>query len=1330
MKNSVFLLKKFMNYRLVIILFLIFYESFGFSTITSFASSEYPDIELLRSDEDGVLFQYNVPQFTTFKIKIEDQEIDKKTYDLIRIPNCAQNESTGKPQLPQRIVILGIPSGCEIKVRVLNYEYKEFSDLFIAPVPEIHYDLDEIGTPIFLEDQKTYTKDKFYPEDILKLETPFWIRDQRIVRVMINPVQFNPQKKKIRFYESMTLALEFLGKKAFEKKPTERKEPFEKIYKTILLNYQKAKAFRKKREKPTLFKTYGESPFFFSDFWYKIEVENEGVYKIDRSDLENAGIDVDGINPKKIRIFNGGGKELPLDNSKPRPELKELSIKVFGEEDEKFDWDDYILFYGWGVNNWEYDTSKGEYQHYINHYTDKNIFWITFSGSFPDSAKRIKDGDGSLKPTNFFVPQKFKDRVFQEKENEVYVSGGYIRDYFNWYESRNNIFSHYDTLTNVEVGEDAIIKVKARSAYAENIKVNETDALLLDSTDNITYAISNRLIDGKNRIYFEFENSVYFDWYEIEYMKKFRAEKNKLLFESPDTSGVIQYQISGVTSACSLLFEITDRFEPQKIKGFQLENDTLKFQDELKNESKKRYYLLSGDDFIHPKSITFDSKSNLKQPLNQADILVITHPDFYQYLSEYENFKEEKGSEVEIIDVTDIYDEFSWGLFDPVAIRDFLKFSFQYWQSPRPSFVLLVGDGNYDYKNNLGVSPKSKIPPFVAYFPVSDDNFVYFGKPGDLDSDSEGEVDMIIGRFPAKSGFEVKAFVDKILEYEKDPVFGKWRNSVTLVADDFNAGYSKTDPLWGYHTLDTETLSKSHIPNSFNLNKIYLLDFPFDVNGHKPEVGDAIVDAFNDGTVLLNWIGHGNTQQWAHEEVFKRAEDIPRLENKGMYPLVFSATCSNAIFFNPLKESMAEDLVRVESKGAIGVISSTGLVSAGANAQLNYAFYDYLLESEMKIGEALFSAKLSRKSNYNDRYYVLLGDPSIRLASPELLVKIKDVNPDTLSALKLTSFKGEVTDQQGNLKKDFSGVAYILAFDCNKERSHLAPNESILSYDISGQVIFRGNVEVKSGEFEASFFVPKDISYGGNTARLSVYVVKDFSTDGAGALDSLVVWGSDTSFVDTLGPEIKLSFSGYPDFQEGDFVGLGATMILDIFDSSGINLTGEVGHGITLIFDDDWESQIELTDNFEYDVNNYQRGSIFYRLSGLSPGEHFLKVKAWDNFNNSSLKKFKFGLFSSSDFKITEVLNYPNPFSENTYFWYRVLGEVERVEIKIYTLAGKLIRTISSLSNSQGLVFWDGKDQDGDFVANGVYIYKIVAFGEIKGGGKKAEAFGKMVVMH
>ena len=1317
-KSSVFLLGKFVSHKIFIVLFLIF------SFSTSLAWSPYPDVQLLGSDEDGVVFKYTVQKFTTSKIKTQG-----KTYDLIRIPSCTETESVGKPQLPQRIVILGVPAGCEIKVKVLDSKYQERSDLYIAPVPGILYDWEEMPTYQFSEDLEAYSKNQFYPEDPVSSEKSFWIRDQRVVRIILNPFCFNPQNKKTRIYESITLRIDFAGEKSYGEKTTEKKS-FEDIYKNVLLNYQQAKSFRQKKKKPALFKTFGESPFIFSDVWYKIEIEEEGIYKIDRSDLEKAGINVDEINPKDIRIFNGGGRELPLDNSEPRPKLKEQSIEVFGQEDGKFDQGDYILFYGWSVNGWEYDTSKGEYQHYRNHYTNRNVFWLTFSGSFPDSAKRIKENDCSLIHTNFYVPQAFKEHVFEENDKEVYTSGGYIYDYFNWYESKSNSYSKNIVLDNVK-DDSATIKVKTRSTHSVKVKVNGTNASILDHINQITYALSDRIKEGENRIDFEFTNSIYFDWYEFFYMREFKVEDNELMFVSPDTSGIIEYHLSGVGSASVLLLDITDRFNPQRLVGFKIESDTLRFQDELKEKDKKRYYLFTEADLIHPRSITYDEKSNLKDQSNQADILVIAHPDLSNPLYEYELMREQEGVEVRTIDVFDIYDEFSCGIFDPVAIRDFLKFSFDYWQPPKPSFVLLVGDGNYDFKNNLAVSPKSKIPPLVALYPVSDDNFIYFGNPGDLDSDSEGEVDMIIGRIPAKSGFEVETFMEKIWEYEKEPVFRRWRNTVTLVADDFNEGCADIDGLWNYHTRDTEILAESHIPRSFNLNKIYLLDFPFDVNWRKPGATDAIVDAFNHGTVLLNWIGHGNTQQWAHEKVFKRVEDIPRLENKGMYPLVFSATCSNAIFFDPLKESLAEDLARVESKGAIGVISSTGRVSPGPNAALNFAFYDYLLDSKMRIGEALFSAKLSRQSAYNagnDRYYVLLGDPYTKLASPRLQVKIKDVNPDTLSALRLVRLKGEVTDSHGNLKDQFFGVADILALDSKRERSHLMPNDSILSYELSGQVIFRGSVEVKSGIFDASFFVPKDVSYGGNTARLSVYS-KDSYTDGAGALDSLVVLGSDSGFADTLGPEIKVGFSSNPDFQEGDFIKFGATMILEVSDSSGINLTGEVGHGISLIFDEDWENQVDLTDSFEYDKDNYQRGSISYGLSEILPGEHLLKIKAWDNFNNSTLKSINFGILSVSDFKL-DVLNYPNPFSDKTNFWYRTSGEIERVEVKIYTMAGRLIRTIGSISDSQGFLVWDRRDQDGDLVANGVYIYKIVAFGDIEGSGKKAEAYGKVLVMH
>jgi len=323
--------------------------------------------------------------------------------------------------------------------------------------------------------------------------------------------------------------------------------------------------------------------------------------------------------------------------------------------------------------------------------------------------------------------------------------------------------------------------------------------------------------------------------------------------------------------------------------------------------------------------------------------------------------------------------------------------------------------------------------------------------------------------------------------------------------------------------------------------------------------------------------------------------------------------------------------------------------------------------------------------------------------------------------LSLWSFEGEVLERQGN-PRDFDGAARILVFDSEKEKSHQMPNGQSVDYRLPGGVIFRGNAQVEGGRFSSRFVVPKDISYGGETARISVYIHNQV-TDGSGVLDSLVVYGSDTTVVDTTGPLISVNLAVQSDFQQGN-----GMIEIEISDSNGINLTRELGHGITLVIDEDFQHPVDLTDLFEYYEDDYQRGSVLSHLPHLPRGEHTLRVKAWDNFSNSTLEEVKITIFHSEEFQIADVMNYPNPFSDSTYICYNVYGSVKKVQIRIFTLSGQLIRNIGSQHPASGFnsIIWNGEDQDGDRVANGVYIYEIRAEDEEE---KETQAYGKAVVM-
>lgn len=1302
----------------------------------AFSVSEYDEIEVLKSDQKGVVFKYSVPEPTLANVRTNG--ID---FDQISLDKCVLSDSPGEPQLPVRIVVIGVPPEAEIEIEILERESEERSGVNLtSPLKIEKSDKSRLGYEVSYQGlDKAFMLDRFFPEKIVALETPTFLRNQRIVRLKIYPIQYNPQRKTIRYHPQLTISVRFLGGTK-EPQRTE-KDLFEKIYQHLLLNYEESKTWRRTEERRSFFKPGKVFPFGDSENWYKIVVRENGIYKIDRTMLIQAGIPVNEIDPRTFRIFSGGGKTLPLENSNSFLELSELSIFVSGEDDGKFDSDDFILFYGWSVNDWDYESTGEKASFYTNPFTYDNIFWLTFGGetSFPQPPKRMEIKNGDLREPDSFPSYKFKSRVHVEQDREQ-------ENYRDWYWFKTASVRMFLSLPGAVPNDSNLLKVRTASVGKVDIRVNQKPAKIIDSLSSYTLRVASTsafhggIIDTLD---FSLSDTVFLDYYEAEYWRKFECYDRQLFFESPEprtigVGDVVQYNISNLFSPQIYVFDVTDKFEVKLFDSLQIDTvgGEAKFQDSVKMDSKSRYYLVDQSRLKKPVKLFLDEGSDLRNANNQADFLIITHSDFYDQTQSLKSWRTSFNQMVvKTIKVEDIYDEFSGGLFDPVAIRDFLKYAYQKWQKPAPAFVLLVGDGNYDFKNNLGTGVPNFIPPFTLDPSFSDDMYVLFGNT----------LGMIISRVPVRSENEAEVVVNKIISYESEPEFGTWRNLVTLVADDEWDKIDEIDPLWMFHTRDAETLAKSHVPPFFDLSKIYLMEYPFDQNGEKSQAEEAIINSFNSGSLIINYIGHANPDVWAHEHVFKTAQDIPKLNNERKLPLVYMATCLSGFFFSPYTEGMAEELLRAEGKGAIATISAVLKVTAEPNVALNYKVYDLLLYDSLSVGEALFTAKILRKLDDNDREYALFGDPVLRLGIPSLEVKLTQVTPDTLSALSLVNIKGEVWERQGSLKGDFNGRAYILGFDSQRKNVHEVKTSDThvgsVSYDLPGLVIFRGETLVEGGRFYANFVVPKDISYGGNTGRVSVYVFSakggsayggNENQDGAGAQDSLVILGSDTTVVDTTGPEVTISFEENPNFMEGDVIPPSATLRLSITDEHGINITGELGHGITLVLDQDYQHEFDLTKNFQYDLGSFQKGGLSYRLPNLSEGGHVLSIKAWDNANNSSLVSVRVEVRAQKEFELTQVMNYPNPFSKETNFYYHLSSSAERVEIEIFTLAGRLIKHLPNASKEAGINFsttWDGKDQDGDQVANGVYIYKVTAEGRIDGEAKKKEVFGKAVVL-
>ncbi|MFH2055160.1 MAG: C25 family cysteine peptidase, partial [bacterium] len=567
--------------------------------------------------------------------------------------------------------------------------------------------------------------------------------------------------------------------------------------------------------------------------------------------------------------------------------------------------------------------------------------------------------------------------------------------------------------------------------------------------------------------------------------------------------------------------------------------------------------------------------------------------------------------------------------------------------------------------------------------------------------------------WPVSSAAEFTVVAEKMKSYEAGENFGNWRNRITLIADDENHSNSLPERQ---HTEDSERLADVYIPAQFDLDKIYAVDYPFGTGGEKPEVREAIIRNINSGTLIVNYVGHGNPNVWADERIFRRTQDIPRLSNRDKLPLIFNASCSIGFFDDPLLEGMAEDFLSYAAGGAIGTVSATRLVYSRPNAEFNKTAFYYLLgDYDFTVAEATYVAKLVRQNlgqQTNDRKYIYIGDPLTRLGFAPLKIDFATFSPDSLVALTVTELAGAVRDPNGVLQSEFDGTVDISVLDNERERVfQFPPFTDSVTYSEYGPAVYRGKVAVTAGEFELKFVVPKDITYGGRKARISGYA-SDGVTGAAGYIYPIAIGGINTEVTDTTGPEIIAYFAGDPNLADGANVSSGTEVTLELFDSLGINLSGEIGHTIDLLIDDDPALTYVLNEDFSYNPGSYQAGVATMKLPGLTTGPHTLKVKAWDSANNSSQLELAFNIGEQAGLEISELLCYPNPVQESCEFSYYLSRTANEVALKIFTLSGLEIYVQEGLPRTAGYhggIHWSGYDADGDRPANGVYIFQLSA---------------------
>ena len=668
------------------------------------------------------------------------------------------------------------------------------------------------------------------------------------------------------------------------------------------------------------------------------------------------------------------------------------------------------------------------------------------------------------------------------------------------------------------------------------------------------------------------------------------------------------------------------------------------------------------------------------------------------------------------------------GAQDVTAIRDFVKHIYDQSDAGKEiKYLLLFGDASYDYKNRLPdntdfVPCWESVNSLNTITSIATDDYFGYLDNGEGASSSD-RVDIGIGRFPVDTPEEAKDAVDKSISYDSNTpqTMGPWRNRLTFVADDGD---------YNSHLNDAETLSKfinSRYP-VYDLNKLYLDAFPqiSTPSGQRaPALNEAINSAIDAGTLIFNYSGHGGEVGLGHER-FMTIADINSWTNINKLTVFITATCEFTRYDDPELVSAGELAFLNKNGGAISLFTTTRATYASANLALNMAIFKNNLFEKVngeypRFGDVIMHSKVL--GGDNDKKFVLIGDPALKMAYPKDLAKTTYINakavvegePDTLKALSKVRIQGEVTDDNGQKINNFNGAVFSTVFDKESVISTLGtdPDSRVTTFKMWNSILFKGEAAINNGTFDFSFVVPKDIAYKFGKGRISYYF-DNKNTDGHGYSENIVVGGyNDQAASDTVGPKIRL-YMNDTTFSSGDVTHADPVLYALLSDQSGINTTGNgIGHNITAVLDNNPGQSYNLNAYYVADEGDFTKGTVSFQLKELSEGSHVISLKAWDLYNNSSTASLSFVVEPSTKLVIEHLLNLPNPVTDATdfVFEHNQAGHVLKVKIDIFSLDGRRVKSLhvdlKPEGFSSGRIHWNCTTDTGQKISRGIYVYQL-----------------------
>ncbi|PHR46577.1 MAG: hypothetical protein COA32_10565 [Fluviicola sp.] len=1098
--------------------------------------------------------------------------------------------------------------------------------------------------------------------------------------------------------------------------------------------------------------------------WYKIKVEEDGVHILTYSFLQSIGVNVDALNPNHLNVYGNGFGRLPENNSDYRPDdLIKNDILIQGDGDGSFDQNDYALFFARGPHKWVESGSTG-FKRILNNYANYSAYYININPS--ETAARIQNADLSASPSNQTV-NKYNSYAIHERGLVNLIKGGQ-----RWYGEKFDVALTQNFSFNIpQLDPSSTTIVKSFMACKEggsgssvtfDIKHNGTtigfDSFPTSAADSYSRAGFTTLPGNFNPTSGSFTLSVsfnrvspsdyaYLDYIEVNARSFLNFHSNGFEFrdrESVGVGNVSEFQIGNFPSNAQV-WETTDWTKPKLVNGT---NNSGTYSFTVETDSLRTFMTFNSSDYKTPTFIGTVNNQNL-HGLAQADYLIVTHPSFLSQANRLASLHQNNGMSVHVVTTQQVYNEFSGGTQDPTAIKFFAKMFYDRAEGDpnlMPKYLCLFGDGTYDPLNR--VSNNNYMVP--VYHTVTSEGYIstllsddYFGFLDFGESfDSADALDIAVGRIVATTQEHAVDLINKVEHYMKNgssiyagedlscgedgyiSTHGDWRLKYTMITDDEENGYfvvNDTEPAYAHVTATHPEM---------NAKKIYSDAYTqiSTAGGERyPDVNEDINRTLSSGSLVTCFVGHGGAMGAASERIITVGQ-IQGWDNIDRLTLFVSATCEFGRIDDNERVSAGEYMALNPVGGAIALMTTTRAIYFSTNSATTESFFNNVFlrngnEEPLTFGEIITQTKNGVTGGNNKRSFMLLGDPALKIALPFEKVVLDSINNvdvsienDTLRALSKARMKGHIEDQFGNTLPGYNGILQPAVYDKPKQTATLGQDAGspVINYEEQMNILYRGKVTIANGIFDFDFIVPKDINYSYGNGKVSFYGFENNDLTSGGYSKSFLIGGIDTTGLnDDIGPEITLYLND-ENFVNGGISDETPILIAELFDESGINTVGNgIGHDITMILDENTSEAVVLNDFYEADLDTYQSGSLNYQLSTLEPGLHTLTFKAWDVNNNSSEKTIEFTVQESQELALDHVLNYPNPFTTSTEFYFehnQVCSALE-TQIEIYTVTGRLVKTINEMVETRGFrtegIHWDGRDEYGDQLGKGVYVYRV-----------------------